>query len=171
MKNVLPQKEAPQLTVKTTKGVEWNLINEHPENFTMIIFYRGIHCPVCKKYLTELNSKISEFHERGVDVICISANTEELAKKTVESWDIDKLNIGYGLLTEDARKWDLFISEGISDKEPEVFFEPGLFLIKPDNSVYATSIQSMPFARPNFDEVLKAIDFVLDKNYPARGEA
>ena len=94
-----------------------------------------------------------------------------MAKKTVESWDIDKLNIAYGLLTEDARKWDLYISEGINDKEPEVFFEPGLFLIKPDNTVYAASIQSMPFARPNFDEVLKAIDFVLDKNYPARGEA
>ncbi|MEO2069748.1 MAG: peroxiredoxin-like family protein [Zunongwangia sp.] len=171
MKNVLPRKDAPQLSVQTTKGVRWNLEDEKPENFTMLVFYRGIHCPVCKKYLTELNSKISEFDERGIDVVCISANTEELAKKTVESWDIDKLNIAYGLLTEDARKWDLYISEGINDKEPEVFFEPGLFLIKPDNTVYAASIQSMPFARPNFDEVLKAIDFVLDKNYPARGEA
>ncbi|MCL6218537.1 redoxin domain-containing protein [Zunongwangia pacifica] len=171
MKNVLPGKQAPQLTVQTTKGVEWNLVNEKPENFTMVVFYRGIHCPVCKKYLTELNSKIEEFRDRGIEVICISANTEELAKKTVASWDIDQLNIGYGLLTEDARKWDLYISEGINDKEPEAFFEPGLFLIKPDNSVYAASIQSMPFARPEFDAILKAVDFVLDKNYPARGEA
>jgi hypothetical protein len=28
----------------------------------------------------------------------------------------------------------------------------------------------MPFARPGFAELLKAIDFVLQKNYPARGE-
>ena len=29
----------------------------------------------------------------------------------------------------------------------------------------------MPFARPNFKEMLGAIDFVLDKDYPARSEA
>ena len=58
MKNVLPRKDAPQLSVQTTKGVRWNLEDEKPENFTMLVFYRGIHCPVCKKYLTELNSKI-----------------------------------------------------------------------------------------------------------------
>ena len=63
MKNVLPRKDAPQLSVQTTKGVRWNLEDEKPENFTMLVFYRGIHCPVCKKYLTELNSKISEFKQ------------------------------------------------------------------------------------------------------------
>jgi len=29
----------------------------------------------------------------------------------------------------------------------------------------------MPFARPHFDEMGQAIDFVLSRNYPARGEA
>jgi hypothetical protein len=29
----------------------------------------------------------------------------------------------------------------------------------------------MPFARPHFKEMLGAVDFVLDKDYPARGEA
>ena len=28
----------------------------------------------------------------------------------------------------------------------------------------------MPFARPYFDDLLDAIDFVAEKNYPARGE-
>ena len=28
----------------------------------------------------------------------------------------------------------------------------------------------MPFARPHFDEILGAIDFVVKNEYPARGE-
>ncbi len=35
----------------------------------------------------------------------------------------------------------------------------------------STSVQSMPFARPHFREILAALDFVVAKDYPARGEA
>jgi hypothetical protein len=28
----------------------------------------------------------------------------------------------------------------------------------------------MPFARPHFDDILTALDFVIAKDYPARGE-
>ena len=171
MKNLKPRKEVPELIVKTTKGLKWNLRDNKPENFTMLIFYRGIHCPVCKKYLEELNTKIEDFKDKGVNAICVSSNNEELAQKTVEEWDIDNLNIGYDFSIDDGRKWDLFISEGIKDSEPEVFLEPALFLIRPDNTLYSASIQSMPFARPDFDDLLKSISFVLKEDYPARGEA
>ncbi|PKD16138.1 alkyl hydroperoxide reductase [Salegentibacter salinarum] len=170
MKNVLPRKEVPRLRVETTSGMQWDLRDQKTENFTIVIFYRGLHCPVCKSYLEELNKKAEKFQDRGVDVICISANNKSLAEKTVKEWDVDNLTIGYDFNPEDARKWDLYISEGMKD-EPEVFFEPGLFLIQPDNTLYAASIQTMPFARPKFNELLKAIDFILDKDYPARGEA
>lgn len=43
-------------------------------------------------------------------------------------------------------------------------------MINTDNSVYYLSVQSMPFVRPHFRELLGAIDFAIDKNYPARGE-
>jgi len=171
MKNVLPGKKVPRLRLKTISGMEWDLRNQEPKNFTMVVFYRGIHCPVCKSYLEELNNKVKTFNDKGVNVICISANDKSLAEQTLEEWEIDNLNIGYDFNTEDARKWDLYVSEAIKDNEPDVFFEPGLFLIKPDNTLYAASIQTMPFARPKFDELLKAIDFVLEEEYPARGEA
>lgn len=171
MKNLKPGQEVPELIVPTTRGVKWDLRENKPENFTMIIFYRGLHCPVCKKYLEELNTKIDDFREKGVDVICISSNSRELAQKTTEKWDIEKLNIGYGMSIDDGRKWGLFVSEAIKDVEPDVFLEPGLFLVKPDNTLYSASIQSMPFARPKFDELLKSIGFILKEDYPARGEA
>jgi len=31
-------------------------------------------------------------------------------------------------------------------------------------------VQTMPFARPQFDDILKALDVVLARTYPARGE-
>ena len=55
--------------------------------------------------------------------------------------------------------------------EPEKFSEPGLFLVKPDGTLYAAFIQTMPFARPPLDQLLGAIDFIKEKDYPARGEA
>lgn len=171
MKNLIPRKEVPELVVDTVNGMTWNLRDQKPQNFTMAVFYRGLHCPVCKSYLEELNNKIDEFRDKGVNVICISANDQSLGEETTVQWDIEKLTIGFDFSIENARKWDLFVSKGISDKEPKEFFEPGLFLIKPDATLYAASIQSMPFARPKFDDLLKSISFILNEDYPARGEA
>ena len=63
------------------------------------------------------------------------------------------------------------MSKGISKKEPAVFFEPAVFLVKPNNTLYAASIQSMPFARPSINDLVKATNFIIDKDYPARGES
>jgi hypothetical protein len=49
--------------------------------------------------------------------------------------------------------------------------EPGIFLVNPDASLFWAAVSTMPFARPHFDEILGAIDFVLSRGYPARGEA
>ncbi|HIB38411.1 peroxiredoxin-like family protein [Mesonia sp.] len=171
MKNFKPRQEVPELVVETVNGLTFNLKEQQPKNFSLVIFYRGLHCPVCKSYLEELNTLLDDYKERGVEVIAVSANTKELAEKTVEQWDIDNVTIGYGMNIEEARKWDLYVSEGIKDAEPEEFFEPGLFLVKPDQTLYAGAIQTMPFARPKLKELLKSLDFVLDKDYPARGEA
>ena len=158
MKNVMPRQEVPELEVNTVNGMIWNLRDQMPQNFTMVVFYRGLHCPVCKSYLEELNSKIEKFRDRGINVICISANNSSLAEKTVIEWDVEKLTIGHDFSIENAKEWDLYISKAVSEKEPDIFFEPALFLIRPDNSLYAASIQSMPFARPQFDHLLKSLD-------------
>lgn len=167
---IKPREKTPSITIDLVNDTRWSLEEQTPKNLIMVIFYRGKHCPVCKKYLEELQTKISQFTELGVNLIAISSDTEEKAKKTYEDWDIADIPVGYEFPIEEARKWGLFISSGIKE-EPEHFIEPGLFLIKPDSTLYAASIQSMPFARPSFDDLLKAIKFVLDKDYPARGEA
>ena len=140
MKNFKPRQEVPELVVNTVNGMQWKLRETKPENFNLVIFYRGLHCPVCKTYLEELNGLVSDYSKRGVNVIAISSNNKELAEKTVENWDIENVTIGYDMPIEEARKWDLYISEGINDKEPNEFIEPALFLIRPDQTLYASSI-------------------------------
>lgn len=55
-------------------------------------------------------------------------------------------------------------------EEPARFSEPGVFLVRPDGTLYFSRVQTMPFARPHFADILSAIDMVVAKSYPARGE-
>jgi peroxiredoxin len=167
---IKPKTKTPELIVDLINDTQWELKKQEPEHFTMIVFYRGLHCPVCKKYLENIKTKLEDFSERGVNVIAISMDTERKAQKTSQEWDITSLPMGYELSEESAREWGLYISNGIKEAEPETFSEPGFFLIKPDGSLYCSSVQSMPFARPHLDDLLKAIDFVKEEDYPASGE-
>ncbi len=167
---IKPRQKAPELAVKLVNDTTWELSDQSPENFTMVLFYRGKHCPVCQKQLEELQKKLDKFTERGISVIAISSDTEEVAKSTYDEWEISDIPLGYGLSIEKAREWGLFISEGIK-QEPKHFTEPGLFLLAADQTVYWESLQSMPFGRPSFNDVLGGIDYILKADYPARGEA
>jgi len=170
-----PRQPVPELSVLTVAGPPWTLSKRNPENFTMIVFYRGLHCPICSGYLADLTSKLADFAERGVEVVAISADTEERAVETTEEWNIEGLTLGYGLTLDQAREWGLFISASRGETstgvtEPDRFAEPAIYLVRPDGTLYFGSVQTMPFARPSLREVLGALDFVLGNDYPARGE-
>ena len=168
---IKPQDPVPQLDVPLVSGGQWALAEQKPEHFTLIVFYRGLHCPICKGYLNDLQDRLEDFRAKGVEPIAISSDSQERAEQTAREWGIDALPLGYGLSIDSARAWDLFISAGINESEPEQFCEPGLFLVRPDGTLYAASIQTMPFARPSFKELAGALDFVIKQDYPARGEA
>ncbi len=173
---LLPRKPVPPLEVDTLSGKRWSLAAQHPGKFTMAVFYRGLHCPVCRTYIGELDKLHDEFAKRGVNVIALSTDTRERAEETRSQWGLKNLDLGYGLSIDDARRWGLFVSTSRGKtsagvEEPARFNEPGLFLVKPDGTLYWSSVSSMPFARPHFNEMLQGIDFVVAKDYPARGEA
>ncbi|MFS4418232.1 peroxiredoxin-like family protein [Maribacter sp. 2307ULW6-5] len=168
---LVPKKKVPHLEVPLINDTQWSLEAQRSETFTLITFYRGLHCPICKKHLEGLAKHLKAFSERGVNLIAISCDGEAKAKEAGEKWNIPELPIGYGLKPETAKEWGLFLSKGISEDEPKTFSEPGLFLIRPDQTLYASSIQTMPFARPQWKEILEAVDYVKDKDYPARGGA
>ncbi|MBI2318531.1 MAG: AhpC/TSA family protein [Betaproteobacteria bacterium] len=173
---IKPRQPAPALEVETVGGGRWSLAAQNPAQFTMIVFYRGLHCPICRKYASELDGMAEEFRKRGVSILVASTDPKARAEEAKNKWGLPNLTVGYGVPMEVARQWGLYISAGRGPtsagvEEPAQFAEPGLFLVKPDGTLYWGSISTMPFARPHFSEILQAIDFVIAKNYPARGEA
>ena len=170
-----PRQKVPALEVPTLSGKTWRLADQSPENFTLLVFYRGRHCPVCAGYLRDLHSKLGEFEKRGVTVFALSSDGEDRARDAQENWKLQDLDLGYGLSLDAARQWGLYVSSGrgktsIGIEEPALFSEPALYLVRPDGTLYFGAVQTMPFARPHFDDLLKAIDFAIAKDYPARGE-
>ena len=172
---LIPRQPVPALAVATVGGDTWRLDQRTPRNMTLVVFYRGLHCPICAGYLKDLDRRLAAFAERGVDVVAVSSDSAERARQAVEAWHLEALTLGYGLDLATARRWGLYVSRGrgmtsAGVEEPELFSEPGLFLVRPDGTLYFAAVQTMPFARPRFEDIMQGLDFVLAKDYPARGE-
>jgi len=162
---------APPLEANLVGGGAWRLADAKPAAFTMIVVYRGLHCPICKSYLGELEAKLPEFEKRGVEVVALSTDSREHAAQAQSEWGLNKLKLGYELPIATAREWDLYISTASRDGEPPQFAEPGLFLVKPDGSLFYAAQASAPWGRPPLDQMLRGIDVATERKMPARGEA
>lgn len=136
----------------------------------MIEFYRGLHCPGCQAYLRQMDREVDSFREIGVEVIAVSGDDQSRAEQAKRDWQLDNLTVGYGVSVETMGDWGLFVSKGISEDEPELFSEPGLFVTKPDGSIYYVAVNSMTFGRPRMSEMLKALELKISHDAPARGE-
>lgn len=85
-------------------------------------------------------------------------------------WETGDVPIAYDMGEDVAREWGLFLSEKITDSsEPDVFAEPGMFIIRPDGELYFSSVQNAPFTRPSLEQLLQGLDFVMKADYPTRG--
>jgi len=172
---LIPRQKTPKLSLQTLDHGAFDLSAEKSERGTVICFYRGLHCPICANYLTELEKRVGEFAERGVTTIAISSDGEERTRAMADKIDAKGLRFGYDLSLEKAREWGLYISTSrgttsIGIEEPALFSEPGLFMVTPEQTLYYGSTQTMPFVRPHFSELVGALDFAIANNYPARGE-
>lgn len=88
----------------------------------------------------------------------------------MNEWGLKGFPIGYGLDEAAAAEWGLFASAAIKDNEPPVFVEPALFLIRPSGELYASILQTMPFSRPPAAAFLNTLRWIIEHDYPARGE-
>lgn len=172
---LMPRQPVPALTIPTLDHGAFDLSARTPESFTLLVFYRGLHCPICANYLKDMEKHVGALAERGVEAIAVSSDTAERARAMADKIEAKALTIGYGLPLTVARDWGLYVSTSrgltsIGIEEPALFSEPGLFLVRPDGTLYYGQTQTMPFARPHFAELLGALDFARKVDYPARGE-
>lgn len=166
-----PQSRVPELDIPLVGGGQYDLHSDTPpEKFTILVAYRGLHCPKCKAQLQDIDPMVSELKSKGYNILAVSMDGEERAAKAVAEWDLLNIPVGYdmGLLT--AKEWGLFISDKREgSEEPDLFSEPGLFVIKPDGSLYAEYIQNTPFGRPPLNDIIQGLEFVVEHDYPVRG--
>ena len=172
---LFPRQPVPSLEVPLVGGGTWKLADQSPEHFTLIVFFRGLHCPICSNYLRDLDRKLADFNATGVEVIAISSDGKERAEQTPTEWKVENVSFGYNLDLDKAREWGLYISTGrgmtgAGIEEPDLFSEAALYMVRSNGDLFFGSVQTMPFARPSFTDVLNAVKFVLDKDYPGRGE-
>lgn len=173
---LIPRQPVPPLSVPLVGGGSYTLAEQAPEHFTLLNFYRGRHCPQCQRQLQDMNRKVEEFAKRGIDVVALSCDGRDRAEDAKKEWGLDNFPVGYDLPLSEARRWGLYIStsRGLTStgvEEPALFSEPGLFLVRPDGTLYASIIQTMPFVRLHFNELIGALDSsIIPKNYPARGQ-
>ena len=140
------------------------------ERWTMLVVYRGRHCPRCKRYLNKLNDMLSSWTD-VMDVFVISADTKEkaLADREEFGWNFE---LGYGLTVDRMRELGLYVSEPLSEAETtDLFSEPGTFAIRPDGSLMLVDISNGPAARPDLDELLDGMKFNINNDRPVRGTA
>ncbi|WP_086933130.1 peroxiredoxin-like family protein [Agarilytica rhodophyticola] len=162
----------PSITMNDLQGGTRDLSKPNaPYDWQMVVVYRGKHCPLCTRYLSELNTLLPEFHALGIDVVAVSADTEVRAKEQISQIN-PNFNIAYGLTIEQMQTLGLYISNPRSQAEYDrPFAEPGLFVINAEGNIQIVDISNAPFVRPELTSLLMGLKFIRnpENNYPVRG--
>jgi len=162
----------PAITVQKLGGGEIDLsVPSAPYDWRLVIVYRGKWCPFCREYLLELKELRKEFNEAGVDVVAVSADTQDWAQTLAD--DVKpNYDVGYGLSAEQMETLGLYISNPRSEAESDhPFAEPGMFIVNDQGQAQIIDISNVAFARPELKILLRGINYIRapGKNYPVRG--
>lgn len=168
---LIPAKPVPALSLETLSHGRFDLGKDGGENGTFLVFYRGLHCPICIKELAALEEALPEFEAKGIRVVAVSSDDEARTKETAEKAGVSKVTMAFGLSLSAARDdWGLYISSARDGSaEPALFSEPGHFFILGDGTLYSAFIQTAPFSRPGIPDMLRMISMQQEKMYPPRG--
>ena len=164
--------EFPGFTLPKVGGGELTLgqpLNGHA--WQMVDVYRGKHCPLCTKYLTQLEALKERFFETGVDVVAVSADGETKASAHVSDMGLS-FPVAYGLSIDQMQTLGLYISHPRSPQETDKpFAEPGIFVVSDRGQVQVTDISNAPFSRPELAPFASGLGFIRDpeNDYPIRG--
>ena len=158
----LPTLEGPIQSIATPEnGCDWKLV----------VVYRGKHCPICTKYLNQLETLKDKFYNNKVDIIAVSADSQQQASEHKQKIEV-RFPIAYDLSIEQMQSLGLYISNPRSEQETDhPFAEPGLFVINEKGNIQVMDISNAPFARPDLEALANGLVFIRDpeKNYPIRG--
>lgn len=138
-------------------------------DWQMVVVYRGLHCPLCKNYLSKLQELEPDLNALGVDVVAVSGDPQEKAQAFADEKDLS-IAMGYGLSVDQMKTLGLYISEPRSAQETDrPFPEPAVFVVNDTGAIQIIDISNAPFARPDLQGLTNGIKFVRANDYPVRG--
>ncbi|MEM8655768.1 MAG: redoxin domain-containing protein [Pseudomonadota bacterium] len=138
-------------------------------DWQLVVVYRGLHCPLCKKYLAQLQEMEGAFNAEGVDVVAVSGDPEGKAQAMADEKDLS-ITLGYGLTVDQMETLGVYVSDPRSPQETDrPFPEPGLFVVNGNGAIQMVDVSNAPFLRPDLEGVLNGIKFVRANDYPIRG--
>jgi len=112
---LIPRIKVPDLKFPLLNEKEFNLHKENPKNFNLIVFYRGLHCPLCLLHLKELGRLQKDYQGKGVEIVGVSSDTKERAEEFAKKVAFPDLKFGYDLKLSDAKNGD-FIFQKVLEK-------------------------------------------------------
>lgn len=139
------------------------------DHWTLLVVYRGKHCPRCKKYLNILNDMRQDWFDAGFAVAAVSADTGEKAAADQREfgWQFD---LGYDLSEAQMHSLGLYVTDPLTPAETDRrFAEPGIFVLRNDGSLVLVAISNGPSARPELAELLDGMIFTKANDRPPRG--
>lgn len=147
---------APNFTLETAEGEQFELRNRNESPFTLLLFYRGDFCHICIPYLAQLNQEIDKFESLGCQVIAISSDKREEAIKTK-----NKNQLKFPVLVNMSKT--LAEDYGLYWNEKDNHGEPGMVLLDNKDQVIYVSIQSGPLGRTQFDDMLMLLKYMTKR--------
>ena len=140
-------------------------------DITVLNVYRGLHCPRCRRQLTDFLEHMTDFLAAGAQIVSISTDPRDRAEQAVQDWGLGDMPVGYDLTIAAARECGLYISRSIREAEPALFVEAALFIVQRDGTLWGAAINTFPFLRPTAEQILDALDMRRTRTYPPRGDA
>lgn len=158
----------PAITLPTVSGDEITLGQGQASDWHVVVVYRGLHCPICKNYLTQLESLKSKFADVKADVMAISADPQDKAQKMTDATGAT-FPVAYNLSVEQMQSLGLFISDPRPGETDRPFAEPGLFVVNSQGAAQLIDVANAPFLRPDLNDLPDSLQFLKSKDYPVRG--
>ena len=162
----------PQLNVRDPGGDVVDISEiQGDATWKLVIVYRGRHCPLCTKYLNQLEGHVGALADIGIEVAAVSADSREQLEAHLEKLDVS-FPLYYGLTIEQMKALGVYVSIPRSPQETDHnFAEPGLFVINDNGGVQVVDISNNPFVRPELGALVSGLAWIRnpDNNYPIRG--
>jgi len=162
----------PEVKVTLLNGEEVVLGNpKNGADWQLVIVYRGRHCPLCTRYLNQLEEYKTQLLVTGVDVIAVSGDSKAQLESHLEQLNVS-FPLAYGLTVEQMQTLGLYISNPRSEQETDhQFSEPGLFVVNQEGKIHVVDTSNNPFVRPELQALVNGLNWIRDpdNNYPIRG--